>query len=109
MGAAHLFRPANPAAAVREPKDVVTKGSTPVLSAAEVRTRLDGIDVSTVVGLRDGALIGVMVYSFAHVSAVTGMRRGDYFFQGRRGWPRLHEKTATKLGGSPDIVCRAKG
>lgn len=63
-----------------------------MLSAAEARTLLDGIDISTIVGLRDRALIGVMVYSFARVSAVTGMRRGDYFSQGRRGWLRLHEK-----------------
>jgi integrase/recombinase XerD len=33
-----------------------------------------------------------MVYSFGRVSAVVGMRRGDYFSQGRRGWLRLHEK-----------------
>jgi site-specific recombinase XerD len=82
----------NPAAAVRGPKHVVTKGSTPVLTAGEARTLLDGIDVGTLVGLRDRALIGVMVYSFARVSAVTGMHRGDYFSQGRRGWLRLHEK-----------------
>ncbi len=82
----------NPAAAVRGPKHVVTKGSTPVLSAEEARALLDGIDVGTLVGLRDRALIGVMVYSFARVSAVIGMRRADYFSQGRRGWLRLHEK-----------------
>jgi integrase/recombinase XerD len=84
--------PANPAAAVRGPKHVVTKGSTPVLAAAEARALLDGIDTSTLVGLRDRALIGVMAYSFGRVSAVAGMRRGDYFSQGRRGWLRLHEK-----------------
>ena len=33
-----------------------------------------------------------MVYSFARVSAVVGMRRRDYFLQGMRGWLRLHEK-----------------
>ena len=33
-----------------------------------------------------------MVYSFARVSAVVGMRRQDYFLQGTRGWLRLHEK-----------------
>jgi integrase/recombinase XerD len=84
--------PINPAAAVRGPKHVVTKGSTPVLSAAGARTLLDGIDVGTLVGLRDRALIGVMAYSFGRVSAVVGMRLGDYFSQGRRGWLRLHEK-----------------
>ena len=33
-----------------------------------------------------------MLYSFARVSAVLGMRRQDYFGQGSRGWFRLHEK-----------------
>ena len=33
-----------------------------------------------------------MLYSFARVSAVLGMRREDYFQQGSRGWLRLHEK-----------------
>ena len=84
--------PTNPAAAVRGPKHVVTKGSTPVLTAEETRALLDAIDTGAVVGLRDRALIGVMVYSFARVSAVVGMRRQDYFPQGTRGWLRLHEK-----------------
>ena len=33
-----------------------------------------------------------MVYSFARVNAVLGMKVKDYFTQGRRGWVRLHEK-----------------
>jgi integrase/recombinase XerD len=45
-----------------------------------------------VVGLRDRALIGVMVYSFARVSAVVGMRVEDYYQNGKRWWLRLHEK-----------------
>jgi integrase/recombinase XerD len=84
--------PANPAAAVRGPKHVITTGLTPVLSAAETRTLLDAIDLGSIVGLRDRALIGVMVYSFARVSAVVGMARQDYFPQGKRWWIRLHEK-----------------
>ena len=88
----HQVLPANPAAAVRGPKHVVTKGATPVLTPAETRALLDRIDTGTVVGLRDRALLSVMVYSFARVSAVVGMRRQDYFRQERRGWLRLHEK-----------------
>ena len=84
--------PVNPAAAVRGPKHVVTKGATPVLSAAETRKLLDTIDTGTLAGLRDRALLSVMLYSFARVSAVLGMRRQDYFHQGSRGWLRLHEK-----------------
>ena len=87
----HQVLPVNPAAAVRGPKHVVTKGATPVLTPAETRSLLDGIPGS-LVGLRDGALLSVMVYSFARVSAVVGMRRQDYFLQGTRGWLRLHEK-----------------
>ena len=84
--------PVNPAAAVRGPKHVVTKGSTPVLSPAEARKLLETIDTDTLAGLRDRALLSVMLYSFARVSAVLGMRRQDYFGQGSRGWLRLHEK-----------------
>ena len=84
--------PVNPAAAVRGPKHVVTKGATPVLSPAEARTLLNCIDTGSLAGLRDRALLSVMLYSFARVSAVLGMRRQDYFEQGSRGWLRLHEK-----------------
>jgi site-specific recombinase XerD len=82
----------NPAHAVRGPRYVVTKGKTPVLAADEARALLDAIDTGTLTGLRDRALIGVMVYSFARVNAVIGMKVKDYFSQGRRGWVRLHEK-----------------
>ena len=88
----HQVLSSNPAAAVRGPKHVVTKGATPVLSPAETRALLDRIDTGTVVGLRDRALLSVLVYSFARVSAAVGMRRQDYFGQGTRGWLRLHEK-----------------
>ena len=84
--------PVNPAAAVRGPKHVVTKGATPVLSPAEARRLLAAIDTGTLAGLRDRALVSVMLYSFARVSAVIGMRRPDYFRQERQGWLRLHEK-----------------
>jgi site-specific recombinase XerD len=82
----------NPAHAVRGPKYVVKKGKTPVLTADEARALLDAIPTDTLTGLRDRALIGVMVYTFARVNAVIGMKVKDYFTQGRRGWVRLHEK-----------------
>jgi site-specific recombinase XerD len=96
----------NPAHAVRGPKYVVKKGKTPVLTAEEARELLDSIPVMrntagggeperlepALVGLRDRALIAVMVYSFARVNAVLEMKVRDYFVQGRRGWVRLHEK-----------------
>ena len=84
--------PTNPAAAVRGPKHVVKKGKTPVLDGDEAKKLLDSIDVSTIVGLRDRALIALLVYSFARVSAALAMNVEDYYPQGKRWWLRLHEK-----------------
>jgi integrase/recombinase XerD len=84
--------PSNPAGAVRGPKYVVKRGKTPVLSADQARQLLDSIDVTELSGLRDRALIGVMVYSFARVSAAASLRVEDYFENGKRAWLRLHEK-----------------
>lgn len=84
--------PMNPASSVRGPRHSVKKGKTPVLAAEEARAMLDAIDASTPVGLRDRALIGLMVYTFARVGAAIQMRAEDVFVQGRRLWVRLHEK-----------------
>jgi len=82
----------NPAHAVRGPKHVVKRGKTPVLMTDDARALLDSIDTSTLVGLRDRALIAVMTYAFARVSAVVSMRVEDYYPEGKRWWLRLHEK-----------------
>lgn len=82
----------NPAWSVKGPRHVVKKGKTPVLTSAEARQLLDSIETDTVIGLRDRALIGVMIYSFARVSAVVNMSVDDYYQQGNRSWFRLHEK-----------------
>ena len=84
--------PTNPAAAVRGPRHIVRRGKTPVLDPAEARQLIDAIDTTTVIGLRDRALIGLMVYSFARIGAAIGMRVEDVFLQNRRIWVRLHGK-----------------
>ena len=58
----------------------------------EARRLLDKIDTRTPVGLRDRALIGLMVYSFARIGAALGMKVEDVFVQRSRLWVRLHEK-----------------
>jgi integrase/recombinase XerD len=82
----------NPAASVRGPKYVVKRGKTPVLSAAEARQLLDSIESDTLIGRRDRALIGIMVYSFARVGATVTMKVGDFFEHRQNRWLRLHEK-----------------
>jgi site-specific recombinase XerD len=84
--------PVNPAASVRGPSHVVKRGRTSVLAPEEARALLDGIDVSKPVGLRDRALIGLMVYAFARIGAALGMKVEDAYVQNRRLWVRLMEK-----------------
>ena len=55
----------NPAHAVRGPRHVVRKGKTPYLTSEEARALLDSIDTSTLVGLRDRALIATMTFNRA--------------------------------------------
>jgi hypothetical protein len=46
----------------------------------------------TLVGLRDRALISVMTFAFARISAMVAIRVEDYYPKGKRWWVRLHEK-----------------
>jgi site-specific recombinase XerD len=84
--------PHNPAASVRGPSHSAKKGKTPVLDTSEARQLLDSIDVSTPIGLRDRALIALMVFSFARIGAALAMRVEDVYRQQRRLWVRLREK-----------------
>jgi site-specific recombinase XerC len=83
---------ANPAHSVLGPKHVVKTGKTTVLTGEQARELLDSIDKSTVVGLRDRALISVMTFAFARIGAAVAMRVEDYYPKGKRWWVRLHEK-----------------
>jgi integrase len=53
---------------------------------------LDSINTKTVVGLRDRALIGLQVFTFARIGAALGMTVEDAYGQHSRLWVRLDEK-----------------
>jgi integrase/recombinase XerD len=74
--------PVNPAHAVRGPKHSQRRGKTPVLQTDEARTLIDAIDPTSLPGLRDRALIGLMVYTLARVGAAVAMKVEDYFCKG---------------------------
>ena len=82
----------NPASSVRGPKHVVKRGKTPVLDVDQARRLLDSIDTGKLSGLRDRALIAVMVFSFARVSATVSLKVEDYYQDGKRWWFRFREK-----------------
>jgi len=77
----------------------MTTAKTPVLAPEEARVLIDSIAITTIAGLRDRALIGLMVFSFARIGAVLGMKVEDVYTQNRRLWVRLREK-----GGKPHAM-----
>ncbi|BCM94522.1 tyrosine recombinase XerC (plasmid) [Abditibacteriota bacterium] len=88
----------NPATSVKGPAYSLDQGKTPILSRDQARTLLDSIPLTKkdgrpdLIGLRDRALIGLMIFSFARVSAVIGMKVEDYRQNGKRYQVQLHEK-----------------
>lgn len=84
--------PHNPAAAVRGPKYSMATGKTHMPSREEAKALIVAIDTGSLIGLRDRALIGMLLYTFGRIGAVTAMRGGDYYHVGKRWWVRLHEK-----------------
>ena len=91
----------NPAAAVRGPAHAVRTGRTAVLTGPECRRLLDSIPEDAVAGLRDRALIALMTYAFARVSAALLMNVRDAHWAGGRLWVRLREKG----GGDHRLPC----
>jgi integrase len=104
----------NTAHSVRGPRYTVKKGKAPVLTVEEAHALLESIPITKkpandtdapdqpdLLGLRDRALIGIMVYSFARIGATIQMKVSVYFVQGRQRWVRLHEKG----GKEHDVPC----
>ena len=87
----HLL-PVNPASSVRGPPHRVSRGKTRALDPAKARALLDSIDASEPAGLRDRALIGLMVYAFARIGAALAMKVEDVCERNDRLWVRLRGK-----------------
>jgi len=82
----------------RGPRHSVTKGVTPVLSSEEATALLTGMDVSTVVGLRDRVIIAVMTYTFARVGAVVALSPSRITFRRKNaGGCAFTRRTASSM------------
>lgn len=82
----------NPALSVRSERYQVMEGKTPEISVEHARRLLKSIDASHAVGLRDFAVIGILIYTAARVGAVAKLRRRDFFEGGDQWCLRFHEK-----------------
>ena len=82
----------NPAATVRGERLQVVEGRTPEITVRQARHLLRSIDSSHVIGLRDRAVIGILIYTAARVGAVAQLRRADYYDAGEQYCLRFTEK-----------------
>ncbi len=81
----------NPAASVKGPK-LVSEGKTPAVSTEQARAVLNSIDTSNPVGLRDRAIIAVLIYTAARAGAVAKLKRKDLYSDGTQHLLRFDEK-----------------
>ena len=81
----------NPFATVRSQKHQ-TDGKTPEISVPQARRLLASIDVAAVVGLRDRAVLGTLVYTGARVGALARLRGRDLQDHGTQRALRFREK-----------------
>src|SRR3954464_302021 len=82
----------SPAVEVKGPTFSRRIGATPVTSTEEVRRLLDGLPIDNLVGLRDRALLGTLLFTTARIGAALRCKVGDYYQEGYGRMLRLHEK-----------------
>jgi len=82
----------NAAASVRGERLQVVEGKTPEITVPQARKLMRSIDTKTVVGLRDRAVIGILIYTAARVGAIAGLRRADFYDLGDQHCLRFTEK-----------------
>jgi site-specific recombinase XerD len=85
----------NPASSVRGERLQVHTGKTPEIPIEHVRTLIGSVDISQVVGLRDRAAIGVMVFTACRVGAVARLQLASLEPDGSHWKLRLEGPCAT--------------
>ena len=86
----------NPAASVRGDRHQVLEGSTPAITPTQARALLNSIDTTSVVGLRDRAILGCLAFTAARAGAVASLKRGSFTYDGTQFRLRFQEKNAKR-------------
>jgi site-specific recombinase XerD len=82
----------NPALSVRGERYEAVEGKTPEITVAGARQLLAAIDASHLVGLRDRAIIAVLIYTAARGGAVAGLQRRSLYHAGEQWMLHMDEK-----------------
>ena len=82
----------NPALSVRGDRYQVVERKTPEITVQHARKLLTSIKTSTIVGLRDRAVIAILIYTAARAGAVAALRRGNFYHAGDQWMLHFEEK-----------------
>ena len=82
----------NPASSVRSARYRVVEGKTPEFTVDAARRLLHTLHAGTVVGLRDRAIIGTLIYTAVRVGAAAKLRLRDLAHDGTQWTLRFAEK-----------------
>lgn len=77
----------NPALSVRGDRYQVEEGKTPEITVQHARKLLSSIKTSSLVGLRDRAVIAILIYTAARAGAVAALRRGHFYNDAEQWMP----------------------
>jgi len=82
----------NPALSVRGERYSTIEAKTPEIPIAEVRKLLASIDTSHIVGLRDRAILAMLIYTGSRRGAVAKLKRGNFYHAGEQWMIHFGEK-----------------
>src|ERR1035441_7280519 len=82
----------NPALSVRGERYQVVEGKTPEITVKGARDLLAAIKTNTVVGLRDRAIVAMLIYTASRAGAVAQLKRGAFYQAGDQRMLHFDEK-----------------
>ena len=82
----------NPALSVRGERYTAIEGKTPEISIQQARDLLASLDTTHVVGLRDRAILAILVYTSSRAGAVAKLKSGDFYHAGQQWMLHFTEK-----------------
>lgn len=82
----------NPALSVRGERYQVVEGKTPEITVAQARQLLKSIPTGDLAGLRDRALLAILIYTASRAGAVAKLRRAHFYHAGEQWMLHFNEK-----------------
>ena len=82
----------NPALVARTERLEVNEGKTSQITAVQSRSVLSAIDTTKRIGIRDRAIIGILMWTGVRAGSIARLRRGDFYEAGEQWMLRFDEK-----------------